>query len=167
MDPFWVVAAFVFGAASSRIGLPPLVGYLIAGFVLNSFGVEGSETLGKIADAGVTLLLFSIGLKLKLKSLAKHEVWAGATIHMFITVAVFGTGIWILKVSGMPYFHLLSWQTAILIAFALSFSSTVFAVKVLEEKKETPSRHATAAIGILIMQDIIAVVFLAVSAVLE
>lgn len=164
MDPFWVVAAFVFGAASSRIGLPPLVGYLIAGFVLNSFGVEGSETLGKIADAGVTLLLFSIGLKLKLKSLAKHEVWAGATIHMFITVAVFGTGIWILKVSGMPYFHLLSWQTAILIAFALSFSSTVFAVKVLEEKKETPSRHATAAIGILIMQDIIAVVFLAVSA---
>jgi len=137
---------------------------LIAGFVLNSFGVEGSETLGKIADAGVTLLLFSIGLKLKLKSLAKPEVWGGATIHMFITVTVFGTGIWILSVSGMPYFHLLSWQTAILIAFALSFSSTVFAVKVLEEKKETPSRYATAAIGILIMQDIIAVVFLAASA---
>ena len=55
MDPFWVVAAFVFGAASSRIGLPPLVGYLIAGFVLNSFGVEGSETLGKIADAAQKL----------------------------------------------------------------------------------------------------------------
>jgi glutathione-regulated potassium-efflux system ancillary protein KefC len=164
MDPFWVVAAFVFGAASSRIGLPPLVGYLIAGFVLNIFGVEGSETLGKIADAGVTLLLFSIGLKLKLKSLAKPEVWAGATIHMLITIAVLGTGIWILSMSGMPYFHLLSWQTAILIAFALSFSSTVFAVKVLEEKKETSSRHGTAAIGILIMQDIIAVVFLAVSA---
>jgi predicted Kef-type K+ transport protein len=164
MDPLWVVAAFVFGAASSRIGLPPLVGYLIAGFVLNSFGVEGSETLGKIADAGVTLLLFSIGLKLKLKSLARPEVWAGATIHMLITVAVFRAGIWILGVSGMPYFNLLSWQTAILIAFALSFSSTVFAVKVLEEKKEMASRHAAAAIGILIMQDIIAVVFLAASA---
>ena len=164
MDPFWVVAAFVFGAASSRIGLPPLVGYLIAGFALNIFGVEGGETLGKIADAGVTLLLFSIGLKLKLKSLSKPEVWAGATIHMFITVAVFGTGIWILSMSGMPFFHLLSWQSATLIAFALSFSSTVFAVKVLEEKKETSSRHGTAAIGILIMQDIIAVVFLAASA---
>jgi predicted Kef-type K+ transport protein len=164
MDPFWVVAAFVFGTASSRIGLPPLVGYLVAGFVLNSFGIEGSETLGKIAEAGVTLLLFSIGLKLKLKSLVKPEVWAGATIHMFITVAVFGVGIWILSVSRMPYFHHLNWQTAILIAFALSFSSTVFAVKVLEERKETPSRHGTAAIGILIMQDIIAVVFLAVSA---
>jgi glutathione-regulated potassium-efflux system ancillary protein KefC len=163
MDPLWVVAAFVFGAASSRIGLPPLVGYLIAGFVLNGFGVEGSESLGKIADAGVTLLLFSIGLKLKLKSLTKPAVWAGATIHMLITVAVFGAGIRILSVSGMPYFHLLSWQTAILIAFALSFSSTVFAVKVLEEKKEMASRHAAAAIGILIMQDIIAVVFLSAS----
>ena len=163
MDPLWVVAAFVFGAASSRIGLPPLVGYLIAGFVLNSFGVEGGESLGKIADAGVTLLLFSIGLKLKLKSLARPEVWAGATIHMLITVAVFRAGIWIFGLSGMPYFHLLSWQTAILISFALSFSSTVFAVKVLEEKKEMASRHAAAAIGILIMQDIIAVVFLAAS----
>ena len=121
MDPLWIVAAFVFGAASSRIGLPPLVGYLIAGFVLKGLGVEGSETLGNIADAGITLLLFSIGLKLKLKSLAKPEVWAGATIHMFITVAVFGAGIWILSESGMPYFHLLSWQTALLIAFALRF----------------------------------------------
>jgi predicted Kef-type K+ transport protein len=136
---------------------------LIAGFVLNSFGVQGSEILGKIADAGVTLLLFSIGLKLKFKSLTKPEVWAGATTHMLITVVVFGGGIWILGMSGTPYFPLLGWKTAILIAFALSFSSTVFAVKVLEEKKEMASRHAAVAIGILIMQDIIAVVFLAVS----
>jgi len=164
MDPLWIVAAFIFGAASSRISLPPLVGYLVAGFVLNGFGIEGSDTLGKIADTGVTLLLFTIGLKLKLKSLAKPEVWAGATIHMLITVAVFGAGIWILGVAGMPYFHLLGWQTTILIAFALSFSSTVFAVKVLEEKKEMASRHAATAIGILIMQDIIAVVFLSASA---
>jgi predicted Kef-type K+ transport protein len=164
MDPIWLVAAFVFGAASSRIGLPPLVGYLIAGFVLNSFGVESSETLEKIADAGVTLLLFSIGLKLKLKNLARPEIWAGTTIHMLITVAVFATGIWTLGVSEVPYFHLLGSQNALLIAFALSFSSTVFAVKVLEEKKEMASRHAAIAIGILIMQDIIAVVFLAASA---
>jgi len=164
MDPLWIVAAFVFGAVSSRVGLPPLVGYLVAGFVLNGFGIEGSDTLGKIADTGVTLLLFTIGLKLKLKSLARPEVWAGATIHMLITVAVLGAGVWVLGVAGMPHFHLLSWQASILIAFALSFSSTVFAVKVLEEKKEMASRHAAVAIGILIMQDIIAVVFLAASA---
>ena len=74
MDPLWIVAAFICGSVSSRIGLPPLVGYLLAGFLLNSFGVEGGGTLEKIADAGVTLLLFTIGLKLKLKSLAKPEV---------------------------------------------------------------------------------------------
>ena len=96
MDPLWVIAAFVFGVASARIGLPPLVGYLTAGFVLNSFGVQGGETLERIADAGVTLLLFSIGLKLKLKSLAKPEVWAGATLHMLFTIVVFGGGLWIL-----------------------------------------------------------------------
>ena len=104
MDPLWILAAFIFGAVSSRIGLPPLVGYLLAGFVLNSFGVEGGDTLGKIADAGVTLLLFTIGLKLKLKSLAKPEVWAGTTIHMFITVVVFGAVIWIFGFPGYPSF---------------------------------------------------------------
>lgn len=164
MDPLYIVAAFVFGAASSRIGLPPLVGYLVAGFVLNALGVESSETLEKIADVGVTLLLFTIGLKLKLKNLARPEVWAGATIHMVITCAVFGAGIFALGRFGFPYFDFLDRQTALLIAFALSFSSTVFAVKVLEEKKEMASRHAAVAIGILIMQDVIAVVFLAASA---
>jgi predicted Kef-type K+ transport protein len=164
MDPLWIIAAFIFGAASNKIGLPPLVGYLIAGFVLNSVGIEGSDLLGKIANLGVTLLLFTIGLKLKLKSLLRPEVWAGATIHMLITVTVFWAGIWGLGMAGMPYFRLLSWQTAVLIAFALSFSSTVFAIKVLEEKKEMASRHAAAAIGILIMQDIIAVIFLSSSA---
>jgi len=53
MDPLWIVAAFAFGAVSTRIGLPPLVGYLVAGFVLNSFGVAGGDILARISDAGV------------------------------------------------------------------------------------------------------------------
>lgn len=163
MDPLWIVAAFVFGAVAARIGLPPLVGYLVAGFVLNSLGVEGGRTLEEIANVGVTLLLFTIGLKLKLKSLARPEVWAGATIHMTLTVAVLGAAIWLLAAAAMPYFADLTWQTMLLVAFALSFSSTVFAVKVFEAKNEMPSRHAATAIGILIMQDIFAVVFLAAS----
>jgi predicted Kef-type K+ transport protein len=164
MDPLWIVAAFICGAAANRMGLPPLVGYLIAGFALNRFGVTGGETLQSIADAGVTLLLFTIGLKLKLKSLARPEVWAGATAHMLITVAVFGACLLFLSGSGLPYIGDLGWQSALLIAFSLSFSSTVFAVKVFEEKREMGSRYATVAIGILIMQDIIAVVFLGASA---
>lgn len=164
MDPLWIITAFVFGAASNRLGLPPLVGYLIAGFVLNSFGVEATDLLGKISDWGVTLLLFTIGLKLKLKNLARPEVWAGSMIHMFVTVTVFWAGIWGLGLTGIAYFDPLNWQTALLVAFALSFSSTVFAVKVLEAKREIGSRHAAAAIGILIMQDVIAVIFLSSSA---
>ena len=62
MNPLWILAAFIFGALISRIGLPPLVGYLLAGFALNSIGVAGSELLETVADAGVTLLLFTIGL---------------------------------------------------------------------------------------------------------
>jgi len=164
MEPIWVVLAFAFGAASARIGLPPLVGYLIAGFVLNSVGIAGGDLLSKIADAGVTLLLFTIGLKLKLKTLARPEVWGGATVHMLITTAVFFVGLTLVGTLGATHFQFSGWQTSALIAFALSFSSTVFAVKVFEEKKEVSSRHADVAIGILIMQDIYAVVFLTASA---
>jgi glutathione-regulated potassium-efflux system ancillary protein KefC len=158
-----VVAAFIFGAIAGRAGLPPLVGFLIAGFVLNGFGVEGGGLLPKVADTGVTLLLFTIGLKLKLKGLAGPEVWAGTPIHMLATIAVFGGGIIVLAMWRAPYFYQLGWQSSLLIAFALSFSSTVFAVKMLERKQETSSRHAGIAIGILIMQDVIAVIFLAFS----
>ncbi len=163
MNPLWILAAFLFGAVISRIGLPPLVGYLLAGFALNSAGVKGGELLVTAANAGVTLLLFTIGLKLKIKSLAKPEIWAGTSIHMICTVMVFGLFIRMLGLTGMPFFFQLTGKTSLLIAFALSFSSTVFAVKVLEAKKEMASRHASAAIGILIMQDVIAVVFLAAS----
>ena len=69
MDPFWILVAFILGFVAYRVGLPPLVGYLIAGFVLQGFGVEGGEALEEIADLGVMLLLFTIGLKLDLRSL--------------------------------------------------------------------------------------------------
>ncbi|MGD9072409.1 MAG: hypothetical protein PVI69_11635 [Desulfobacterales bacterium] len=53
MDPLWIEAAFAFGAVLTRIGLPPPVGYLVAGLVLNNFGVAGGDILAKISDAGV------------------------------------------------------------------------------------------------------------------
>ena len=164
MDPLWVVAAFIFGVTASRIGLPPLVGYLVAGFALNGLGVEGGEMLPKIADIGVTLLLFTIGLKLKLKGLARPEVWGGTLLHMLITIMIFGIGFRVLGIWGLAHLNGLTWKPIILIVFALSFSSTVFAVKVLEQKEEMVSRHGATAIGILIMQDVVAVIFLAASA---
>ncbi len=163
MDPLLISVAFVLGYTVRQFGLPPLVGFLAAGFILNGLGFEGGETLETFADLGVTLLLFSIGLKLDLKSLAKPEVWAGASLHMAITVAVFSVGVFGLGVVGLPFFADLTFSLAILVAFALSFSSTVFAVKILEEKGEMGAMHGQVSIGILIMQDIFAVLFMTFS----
>lgn len=163
MDPLWILVAFILGFAVYRIGLPPLVGYLIAGFVLQSFGVGGGETLDRIADLGVMLLLFTIGLKLKIRSLLRAEIWAGASIHMIITILVFSAGLYAVSLSGVSALGTLNFKLAVLIAFALSFSSTVFAVKILEDKAEMSSLHGRVAIGVLIMQDIFAVLFLTFS----
>lgn len=163
-DVVWIALAFLLGLLSRLIGLPPLVGFLAAGFLLNTYGVETGQTLEKLSDLGITLLLFTVGLKLNLRTLARPQVWAVTGLHTSLTVLFFGAGIYALAVLGLPLFGDLSLPTAILIAFAFSFSSTVFVVKALEEKGEGTSLHGRIAIGILIMQDIIAVVFLAVSA---
>ncbi|MHC4947122.1 MAG: cation:proton antiporter domain-containing protein [Planctomycetota bacterium] len=164
MEPFWIGIAFVLGWTVRQVGLPPLVGYLVAGFVLHGIGAEAGPAVAVVSDVGVTLLLFTIGLKLHVRSLIRPEVWAGATIHMAITAVVFGTAMLGLGAAGLSRFAGLDLGTAALVAFALSFSSTVFAVKVFEDRGEMASRHARVAIGILIVEDIAAVVFLAFSA---
>lgn len=162
-DLLWIGPALVVGLLAVRIGLPPMVGFLIAGFILNVLDIVDPVKLSAIGDLGVTLLLFTIGLKLDVRSLLKPVVWAGATLHMLAVVVVFGIAIFWISLSGLAVFEGVDFQVALLIAFALSFSSTVFAVKILEEKGESTSRYGQIAIGVLIMQDIFAVVFLALS----
>lgn len=162
-DVVWICAAFVLGLVSSSIGLPPLVGFLAAGFLLNAQGFAGGEMLEKLSDLGITLLLFTVGLKFNLQTLARPQVWAVTALHTSIIVAVFGFAIYGLALFGTPLIQGLDLSESLLIAFALSFSSTVFVVKVLEEKGEMASLHGRIAIGILIMQDLMAVVFLALS----
>ena len=89
MDPIWLTIAFTLGFLVRLIGLPPLIGYLIAGFVLNYFGAESGEFIKIVSELGVTLLLFTIGLKLKIKTLFRKEIWAGSIIHMILTTIVF------------------------------------------------------------------------------
>ncbi|MGD9078358.1 MAG: cation:proton antiporter [Desulfobacterales bacterium] len=163
MDSIAIIIAFTLGFAARQVGLPPLIGYLVAGFAIKAGGLEGGTLIVELADVGVLLLLFTIGLKLKLRSLTRPEVWAGASIHMLIVVLVFGTGIFLLATAGLSKFAALDFKLSLMIAFALSFSSTVFAVKILEEKGEMASLHGRVAIGILIIQDIIAVIFLTAS----
>ena len=162
-DFLWIGLTFALGLFAKQIGLPPMVGFLAAGFVLSSQIVD-RELLSKMADLGITLLLFTIGLKIKVKNLMRPQVWAVSSLHAIITVSFFGLLVYTLALLGTPLFDGISIESALLIAFALSFSSTVFVVKAMENKGEMDSFHGRIAIGVLIIQDIFAVVFLAVSA---
>ena len=74
-DVVWISLAFMLGFAARMVGLPPLVGFLATGFLLNYLGITSSEMLQKLADLGITLLLFTVGLKLNLRVLLKPQVW--------------------------------------------------------------------------------------------
>lgn len=160
MDPAYLIVAFVLGFAAQAVRLPPLVGYLTAGFVLNALDYEVTEGIEVIADYGVLLLLFGIGLKLKVATLARPVVWAGASLHMAATTAVIGAALVGLGTVGLPLADGLGVGEAALVGFAFSFSSTVFAVKALEERNEAGSLQGRITIGILVVQDIYAVAFL-------
>ncbi len=149
-----IVFAFVLGLAARRVGLPPLVGFLGAGFLLNAFGPslglpeEAGGILHHVAHLGVLLLLFTVGLKIKLKPLLQPEVLGGGSLHFAITVGL---------LSPSLHFALgVDWRTAVLLSIALAFSSTVLAAKVLDAKRELRAFHGRVAIGILILQDLFA-----------
>jgi len=152
--------AFFLGLGVRQVGLPPLVGFLAAGFLLNALGDplglpdESGRILHHIAHLGVLLLLFTVGLKLRLGSLVRPEVIGGALIHFAITVGVFAPALYLLI--G------LDWNTALLLAIALAFSSTVLAAKILDGKRELKAFHGRVAIGILIVQDLIALAVLSI-----
>lgn len=162
-DVTWIALAFLFGLVARLISLPPLVGFLATGFVLNYLGIASGEVLDKLADLGITLLLFTVGLKLNLKVLMKPQVWSVTLLHIFSVVLLFGSVIFVLAFFGFSLFSGLDLKLSIMIAFALSFSSTVFVVKTLEDKGEMSSLHGRIAIGILVMQDLAAVIFLVAS----
>lgn len=163
-DVVWISIAFALGFLSRLVGLPPLVGFLATGFLLSAQGIVSGEVLQKLSDLGITLLLFTIGLKLNMPSLARPQVWAVSMLHALIVVVCLGLAAYGLASTGLPLLTSLDLPSALLLAFALSFSSTVFVAKVLEERSEMASLHGRIAIGVLIVQDLAAVVFLAFSA---
>jgi predicted Kef-type K+ transport protein len=163
MELIFFSTAFVCGFILQLCKLPPLIGFLAAGFLLNITGFQSTQLLETIAGLGVTLLLFSIGLKLKVSNLTKAHVWAPATIHLIISTGFFSGFMQLMAMFGLPLFVDLSLENSMLLGFAFSFSSTVFAVKVLEQRGEMNSLHGKVSIGILVMQDIFAVLFLAIS----
>ncbi len=155
-----ITFAFFFGLAVRQAGLPPLVGFLAAGFAINAFGPSlglpeaSGEILEHVSHLGVLLLLFTVGLKLRLGQIVQPQVLGGAVAHFTITTTF--------MTLGLALFLQLDWNTALLLAIALSFSSTVFSAKILEAKRDLGAFYGRTAIGILIVQDIIALVVLGI-----
>lgn len=160
MEFIWILFAFGCGVVARAAALPPLIGYLLAGFLLNFMGQESGETLQVLADLGITLMLFTIGLKLHVKDLMKAEVWFSTLAHMSLWIMLAGSLVILVASFAFSYFVGIDYKTAALIGFALSFSSTVCIVKILEESGELKTRHGKLAVGILVMQDVVAVGFL-------
>ncbi len=158
-----ITAAFLLGLGARQAGLPPMVGYLVTGFLLFALGMRSTPGLDLFAQLGITLLLFIIGLKLRLRNLLMPQVWAVASLHMVAIVLFASIGFYALGLAGLMFFSQLEFTSILLATFALSFSSTVFAVKVLEDSGDISALYGRIAIGVLIVQDIIAVVFLALS----
>ncbi|MDP2286590.1 MAG: cation:proton antiporter, partial [Pseudohongiella sp.] len=162
LEAVWIGFAFSIGLLVRTIGLPPLVGYLAAGFAISTYSsdlgmpTEAGEVLDHVAHLGVLLLLFTVGLKLNLRNLIKREVIGGGLLHFLISVVLMTPAL--LLVFGVDLY------TAFMLSVALSFSSTVLAAKVLETKRELRAFHGRVAIGILIVQDLIALVVMSLAA---
>ncbi|NNC80532.1 MAG: potassium transporter Kef, partial [Acidimicrobiales bacterium] len=160
MDLLLLVIAYGFGMTAAAMRLPPLVGYLAAGFVLHAFDYESTELIETIADAGILLLLFGIGLKLDLPTLVRPEVAGTASIFSIIATIVPASVLLAADRIGLPLADDLTLTSAMMVAFGLSFSSTVFAAKAMERTNETESLSGRIAIGVLVIQDVMAVVFI-------
>src|SRR5699024_10530754 len=86
-----IAAALAFGFLAHEVRIPPLVGFLTAGFCLHLVGFTAFDGLQEVSDLGVVLLLFTIGLKFDLRSLLQPEAHGTAALHM-ITVVAPGAG---------------------------------------------------------------------------
>lgn len=149
MEIFWLGLSLLLGLAANLLGIPVLAGYLTAGFTLAFFGIESNVDLERIADLGFSVLLFTIGLHFRVNSFFRPEVFGPGIIHLIL----FSLASFLLL--GFLY------EPSFPLAIALAFSSTVATAKVLEERDELDSFHGRVAIGILVLQDIAAVLVIA------
>lgn len=135
---------------------PAILAYILTGIIIGPLGqlqLHSQEVLQAMGELGITLLLFMIGLELKLselKSVGKIAATLGIAQIIFTTL----TGFAICQVLGF------SRVSSLYISVALMFSSTIFVVKLLSDKKDLSSLYGKISLGFLLIQDFVAIVSL-------
>lgn len=145
-------------ALCQRLGLSPILGYLSTGVLFgpSAFGwLPDGPTTRLLAELGVVLLMFTIGLEFSLPRLlaAKWLVLGLGGSQVVLSALLFGLAVWWLAV-GLT--------EALLLGVALAMSSTAIVLKQLREQMELPAPHGRVVTGVLLFQDITAVAVLAV-----
>ncbi len=141
--------------AGQRLRTPSIVAYILAGLLLGPITglISASEAVDLISEVGIALLLFLVGLELSLdriRDVGKVAVVAG--LGQVVFTAAGGLGLAMLLGFG--------WLEATFIATALTFSSTVVVVKLLDQKGELNALYGRIAVGIFLVQDLVVIVVL-------
>jgi CPA2 family monovalent cation:H+ antiporter-2 len=151
-----LVAAFIGGYLARRVGLPPIVGYLLAGIVIGPYTpglVADQEVATELAELGVILLMFGVGLHFSLR-----DLWAVRSI------AVPGAFIQILvgALLGAALGSVFGWGVlaGIVFGLGLSVASTVVLLRTLMERRELDTSQGRVAVGWLIVEDIFTILVL-------
>ena len=148
-----VVAVPIF----KRFGLGSVLGYLVAGIAIGPFGLglfQDPEAILSIAELGVVMLLFIIGLELKPSRLwgLRHDIFGLGLAQVVVCAAL---------VAGIGLIAGLDRRVAIVAAMGLALSSTAIVMQILDERGETTEPHGQKTFAILLLQDLAIVPFLA------
>ena len=149
-------AALVFGFATYRIGLSPIVGYLIAGLLVGPYTpgfVADRQMAEQLAEVGIILLMFGVGLQFHIEELV--AVWRVA-VPGAIAQSVVATGL------GMAVAHAFGWTstTGLVFGIGLSVASTVVLIRVLSDNRDLHTRAGHIAVGWLVVEDLLTVLVL-------
>ncbi|PPI88415.1 Kef family K(+) transporter [Candidatus Pantoea edessiphila] len=150
------ILSFIFGMLANRLRISPLVGYLAAGVLAGPFTpgfVADINLIPELAELGVILLMFGIGLHFSLVDLLSVKDIAIPGAIAQITMAT-------LLGMGLSWMIGWSWSTGLVFGLSLSTASTVVLMRALEEKKLINSQRCQIAIGWLIVEDIVMVLAL-------
>ncbi|MDQ3494467.1 MAG: Kef family K(+) transporter [Pseudomonadota bacterium] len=150
------VLAFVLGLAAQRLRLSPLVGYLLAGMIAGPYTpgfVADQELAPQLAEIGVILLMFGVGLKFSLRELM--EVRAIAFTGALLRIAV-------ATVMGWALGRFLGWSdgAGIVFGIALSIASTVVLLRTLEDRRLIETRIGRISVGWVVVEDLAMVLVL-------